>query len=411
MTETTSGQLPYIYADNAATTPLSKRALDEMMPYLTTNFGNPGGIHRVAKEAACALSEARARMARQLGSAAEEIYFTSGGSESDMWAIQGATLRYRDRYGTEAPAYLITSSIEHHAVLHACRAMERFGVRTTILPVDRQGHVHPDDLRIALEAARAEARRAGCEAPGCALVSIMLANNEIGTIEDIPELARIAHEYGVPFHTDAVQAVGHIPVDVHELGIDALSLSAHKFHGPRGVGALYLKDGFSIPALIEGGGQERGERSGTENLAGIIGMAAALEECRDGLCERMGRISSLRGRLVSKLQDTVPDIYCTGDPVRRLPSIASFAIHDVDGELLVVLLDRSGVAAATGSACSTGSTEPSHVISAIGITDRRWSHGSLRLSLADDIRDEDIDTLCERVTRCIERARRISGTM
>ena len=399
----------YIYADNAATTPLSPVALDAMMPYLTCDFGNPGGIHRIAKEAAAALGGARARMARLLGARADELYFTSGGTESDMWVVRGAVLRYRDLYGSDAPVAIITSAIEHHAILHACRAMERLGVRVVQLPVDEMGRLSADDLNRALDEARSRSVDEGVDAPGCALVTLMLANNEVGTIQDIASLAKIAHRHGAPFHTDAVQAVGHIPVDVEKLGVDALSLSAHKFHGPRGIGALYLREGFSIPPLIEGGGQERGERSGTENVAGAVGMAAALEEAASGLEERMARVSARRDRLVEHIMREVEDIRYTGDPSRRLPSIASFAAHRVDGELLVVLLDRSGVAAATGSACSTGSTEPSHVIRALGIEDPAWSHGSLRLSLSDDVSDEDIDALCEAVPRCIKRARTISG--
>lgn len=390
----------YIYADNAATTPLSPAALQAMMPYLTSSFGNPGGIHRVAREAAEALATARKTTAELLGAQASELYFTSGGSESDNWVLRGAVARYRDLQGANAPVHLVTSSIEHHAVLHTCQALERQGITTTYLPVDEYGHVRADDLDRALT-----------DHPNTALVSIMLANNEVGTIEDIRELAAVAHAHGVPFHTDAVQAVGHIPVDVRELGVDALSLSAHKFHGPRGMGALYLRDGFSIPALIEGGGQERGERAGTENVAGAVGMAAALQEVCDGLTERMERVSQLRDSLVEHIVHTVPNVRPTGDPnpAHRLPSIASLVCKDVDGELLIVLLDRAGVAAATGSACSTGQTGPSHVVSALGITDPAWAHGSLRLSLADDVSPDDIRELCDRVPRCIERARTLSS--
>ena len=269
---------PYIYADNAATTPLSPAALDAMMPYLTNAFGNPSGIHRVAREAAEALADARARIAGLLdASSPDEIYFTSGGSESDTWILQGAARRFRDSYGAEAPVRIVTSAIEHHAVLHTCEALERAGVEITVLPVDDEGFVSPDDLACVLAqlqastgadehvgaaAGRAQSAGdvgshdrpdAGASLPPAALVSIMLANNEVGSIQNIEELARIAHEFGVPFHTDAVQAVGHIPVSIKALGVDALSLSAHKFHGPRGTGALYLKDGFSIPPLIAGG--------------------------------------------------------------------------------------------------------------------------------------------------------------
>lgn len=418
---------PYIYADNAATTPLSPRALEAMMPYLTSSFGNPSGIHRVAREAAEALGNARGNMARLLGAThASEVYFTSGGSESDNWVLRGAVQRHRDLFGRDANVRIITSSIEHHAILHCCDALEREGVQITYLPVDEHGFVRPCDLETALEEHEREART---EAPAAALVSIMMANNEVGTIEPICELAAIAHTHGVPFHTDAVQAVGHIPVDVEELGVDALSLSAHKFHGPRGVGALYLREGFSIPPLIAGGAQERGERAGTENLAGIIGMAAALEESCAHLGRDMERVAALRDEFVRHLLAEVDGVRLTGAPLgshavhisaddgaptveavspMRLPSIASFTCDNVDGELLIVLLDRAGVAAATGSACSTGSTEPSHVLTAMGVN-AATARGALRLSLANDITREELDLLKQRVPACIRRARIMSG--
>lgn len=395
---------PYIYADNAATTALSPRALKAMMPYLTGTFGNPSGIYRIAREASEDLAGMRAKMARLLGARdAAEIYFTSGGSESDNWILRGAVRRFIDAHPQGPRPVVITSAIEHHAILHCCEAMAREGLADTVyLPVDELGHVRGDALAQALE-------KAGDRT---ALVSVMLANNEVGTIEDVRGLAALAHAHGAPFHTDATQAAGHIPVDVQGLGVDALSLSSHKFHGPHGVGVLYLREGLSIPALIAGGAQERGERAGTENLAGVAGMVAALEEADEGLEACMSRIAGLRDRLIAAVT-VVPDVRLTGDPdpARRLPSIASFVCHNVDGELLTVLLDRAGVAAATGSACATGSTDPSHVVTALGITDPTWSHGSLRLSLADDATDADVDALCERVPACIERARALSGTI
>lgn len=405
--------MPYIYADNAATTPLSPRALEAMTPYLTHSFGNPSGIHRMAREAAVALGEARGTMARLLGAEhADEIYFTSGGSESDNWILRGAARRFRDAYGDRAVPHIVTSAIEHHAILHCCQALEAEGVRVTYLPVDAQGRVHPSELESALEEHDAREAAAGTNAPA-ALVSIMLANNEVGTIEPVRKLAAIAHAHGAPFHTDAVQAVGHIPVDVRELDVDALSLSGHKFHGPRGIGALYLREGFPIPPLIAGGAQERGERAGTENLAGIVGMAAALEETCGALAQSAARIAELRDELVRDLLGEIDGIRLTGAPIAvgfddRLPSIASFTCDNVDGELLVVLLDRAGVAAATGSACSTGSTEPSHVLTAMGIP-APTARGALRLSLASNVTAEDIALLSERVPTCIRKARLISG--
>lgn len=519
---------PYIYADNAATTPLSPAALEAMMPFLTDTFGNPSGIHRVARQAAEALGAARARIAELLGAdRADEVYFTSGGSESDNWALRGAVQRFRDLYGSDATPRIITSSIEHHAILHCCEALEREGVAVTYLPVDGQGFVRVEDLETALianeQATRAErvsnctdaeraldrieaadesaacrpvatsakgggehaasaashrsARKSGDREiaggrhgeddsaaphpPATALVSIMLANNEVGTIEPIRELATVAHRHGAPFHTDAVQAVGHIPVDVCELGVDALSLSAHKFHGPRGVGALYLRDGFSIPPLIAGGAQERGERAGTENLAGIAGMAAALDEAVRSLARNTQRVSAARDELVRHVLASCGGVRLTGAPCAdaagaagghalttlsfviaaapetnpvatavgaseanpdvslpgiaagrrtpdRLPSIASFSCDNIDGELLVVLLDRAGVAAATGSACSTGSTEPSHVLTAMGLSPSS-ARGALRLSLSEAITREELDLLKQRIPAAIKRAHLMSG--
>ena len=380
---------PYLYADNAATTPLAPDALEAMLPYLGEKFGNPSGIHRVAREAARALAAAREKVARLLGAEARELYFTSGGSESDNWVLRGAARRFADLYGNAAPVRIVTSSIEHHAVLRSCEQLEAEGVEVTYLPVDAQGHVSPRDLEAALAAQEEANRAAGVDAPGCALVSVMLANNEIGTIEDVPALASVAHAHGAPFHTDAVQAVGHIPVNVDDLGVDALSLSAHKFHGPRGCGALYLREGFSVPALIAGGAQERGERAGTENLAGIVGTAAALELMCDRLDEKRARVARLRDQVVAAVTSAVPNVHLTGDPLRRLPSIASFTCENVDGELLVVILDQLGVAAATGSACSTGSTDPSHVLTACGIPGSE-AKGALRISIADDLTENDV---------------------
>lgn len=429
----------YVYADNAATTPLSSHALETMKPYLSEIYGNPSGIHRIAQQAQRALQQARADIARQLGATQpDEIYFTSGGSESDNWALRGAVERFWDLHQQGPAPIIITSSIEHHAILHTCEALERRGVKTVYLPVDAEGFVPPQVLDEELLAHEGSV----------ALVSIMLANNEIGTIEPVRELVRIAHAHNVPFHTDAVQAVGHIPVNVNELGVDALSLSAHKFHGPRGVGVLFLRNGFSIPPLIYGGTQERGLRAGTENVAGVVGLATALIDANHNLAERAAMLATKRDRLIRAVLETAPDVRLTGPAIdglntnamelkrerearsaatanmeathsatgvnsialmRRLPSIASFMCHNVDGELLVLLLDHDGIAAATGSACATGSTDPSHVLVATGESDPQWLHGSLRLSLADTITDEELDLLCQRVPVTIQRTRNLSG--
>ena len=403
-----AGDRTYIYADNAATTPLSPRALEAMMPYLTDRFGNPSGIHRVAREAARALADARGRMAELLGAQdPAEIVFTSGGTESDNWVLRGSAQLWREKQAQRGDSgtaprqpLIVSSAIEHHAVLHTCAELERAGAHVVYLPVDEQGRISSQDLERAL----------AHEGGPAALVSVMLANNEIGTVEDVAELARAAHARNAPFHTDAVQAVGHIPVNVTNLGVDALSLSAHKFHGPRGVGALYLRRGFDLPPLIRGGAQERHLRAGTENLAGIAGMVAALEEQIDNLAAAQARVAALRDRLVSVVCNAVPDVHPTGDPVRRLPSIASFACENIDGELAVVILDQLGVAAATGSACSTGSTDPSHVAVAIGAPPASL-HGTLRLSLSDAVTDEEVELIARRTIEALRRARSLSAMM
>ena len=388
----------FIYADHAATTAVSDTALQAMLPHFTTAYGNPSSLYRFAQEGKTDLERARAEIAACLNARPEEIYFTSGGTEADNWALRGVAelMALKGRKG----GHIITSAIEHHAVLHTAQYLEKQGYEVTYLPVDGRGLVDPAALEGAIR-------------PDTILISIMAANNEIGTIEPVAELGRIARAHKVLFHTDAVQAVGHIPVDVRKLDVDAFSLSGHKFHGPRGIGALYLREGFSIPPLIAGGAQERGERAGTENLAGIVGMAAALEEACEHLTADMTRISTLRDALIGHLMEHVDGLTPTGAPIAaglddRLPSIASFTCDDVDGELLVVLLDRAGVAAATGSACSTGSTEPSHVLTAMGIP-APTARGALRLSLASNVTAEDIALLSERVPTCIRKARLISG--
>ncbi len=408
----------YIYADNAATTPLSPVAREAMLPYLGASFGNPGGIHRVAKAAARTVSEARTTCAECLEAHPREIFFTSGGSESDVWALVGCTTAWQrrssaqsksdSRLGTEPtpnnkPFTIITSSIEHHAILYTCDALKADDVRIMTLPVDTEGFVDPTVLDTALTQAKSQS--------GNTLVSIMLANNEVGTIQDIAKLARITHAHGALFHTDAVQAVGHIPVNVATLGVDLLSASAHKFHGPTGCGLLYIKTGTPIAPIITGGAQQDGMRSGTENLAGIVGMATALKEAVNALHETSVRVASARQQLTSAILTACPEVIPTGphESARRLPSIASFICPNVDAELLMVILDKAGIAASTGSACSAGSTEPSHVLRALDYTEPSLAFGSLRLSLADNISDADVAYLCKHVPACIKQAKATSG--
>lgn len=394
----------YIYADNAATTRLSDTAREAMLPYLGGSFGNPGGIHRYARAAAEAVAGARAACATCLGANPREIFFTSGGTESDVWALSGCARAAR-LAGAAAPT-VITSAIEHHAVLNTCKILEQDGCRIIVLPVDTEGFVSPADLEAALVCAAEDGK-----ADGGVLVSIMYANNEVGTVQDIAALCRIAHTHGALFHTDAVQAAGHIPCKVDELGVDLLSASGHKFHSPTGTGLLYIRSGTPIAPLITGGAQQSGMRAGTENVAAIVGMAAALQEAIANMDARAARVDSARCRITNAVLAACPGVIATGprDSARRLPSIASFICPDVDAELLMVILDQDGIAAATGSACSAGSTEPSHVTAALGYTEPALAKGTLRLSLADDITEAESAYLCEHVPACIRRAQATSG--
>ncbi len=377
-----------IYADNAATTKLSPTALAAMMPCLTEDFGNPSSLYDFATQAKARLDRARADVAQSLGAEPEEIFFTSGGTESDNWALQGVA----DALGRKGKHILI-SSIEHHAILHTGQWLGKQGFEVEELPVDALGIVHPETLKKALR-------------PDTILVSVMLANNEIGTIEPIKDLAAIAHENGTVFHTDAVQAVGHIPVNVKELGVDLLSLSGHKFHGPRGTGALYIKAKTPILPLIHGGGQERNRRSGTENVAGAVGLAAALKEQCAAFEQEMPRISALRDRLITEIMK-LPGTGLTGDPLNRLPSIASFTFEAIEGESILLQLDARGICASSGSACSSTSLEPSHVLLAIGLP-HEIAHGSVRLSLGDDVTDEDVDTIIKNLSEVVCNLRSMS---
>ncbi len=378
----------FVYADHAATTALSKVALDAMMPYLTSEYGNPSSPYRFAGKSKEALEKAREQMASCLGTRPDEIYFTSGGTESDNWALR-AVAELRGNKGR----HIITSSIEHHAIVHTADWLKTQGFEITYLPVDSMGRVSPDDLKAALR-------------PDTILVSIMAANNEVGTIEPIRDLAAAAHQAGALFHTDAVQAVGHMPIDVKEWGVDLLSLSAHKFCGPRGVGALYVKSGLRLPPLIFGGGQERGRRSGTENVAGAVGMAAALWEAVSNMPRESARLTALRDKLISGLKK-IPRSRLTGDPVNRLPGSVSFIFEAIEGESIVLRLDNEGICSSSGSACSSASLDPSHVLLAIGLP-HEIAHGSLRLSLGEETSEEDIEYLLEKVPQVVSDLRSMS---
>ncbi len=378
-----------IYADNAATTRLSKTALDAMMPYLTEQYGNPSSLHTVGQLAAEALFGARKTMAECLNCDPKEIIFTGGGSEADNQALlTGAELGAK-----KGRKHIISDVIEHHAILHSLKRLEKQGFEVTLLPVDGEGRVDPDDVRKAIR-------------PDTALVSIMMANNEIGTLEPVKEIAAICHENGVLFHTDAVQAVGHIPVDVKDIGCDMLSLAGHKFHGPKGVGALYARRGLLVSTLIEGGAQERGKRAGTENIAGIVGMASALKEAVDSLDANMAKITKLRDRLIEGLS-VIPHSILNGPRDNRLPGNVNMCFEGIEGESLLLLLDQKGICASSGSACTSGSLDPSHVLLAIGrIHD--VAHGSLRLSLCEYNTEEDIESIIKAVPEIVDYLRRIS---
>ena len=377
-----------VYADHAATTALSDTALKAMLPYFNQSYGNPSSLYSFAQQAKSDLEAARAQVAACLNAQPEEIYFTSCGSESDNWALRGVAEQKKDK-----GRHIITSAIEHHAILHTARYLEKQGFEVTYLPVDGQGRVDPAAVKAALR-------------PDTILISIMTANNEIGTIEPIAEIGAIAREAGVLFHTDAVQAVGHIPVDVQAWKVDLLSQSGHKFRGPRGMGALYVRKGVRLPPLMFGGGQEKGRRAGTENVAGAVGLAAALREATDGLAAESARLSALRDKLAAGL-GRIPYSRLTGDPVNRLPGTASFVFEGVEGEALLLLLDARGICASSGSACSSASLDPSHVLLAIGLP-HAIAHGSLRLTLGAENTEEDVAYLLQEVPRVVQYLREMS---
>lgn len=382
----------FVYADNAATTPMSESVFEAMKPFLTEFYGNPSSLYRIGREARRAVTEARMKVARALNAKdPSEIIFTGGGSQADNLAIRG----YVKGRSARGKQHIITSKIEHHAVLYTCEALEKEGYPVTYLDVDAQGHVDLEQLKSVIT-------------DQTALVTIMAANNEIGTIQNLKAISEIAHAHGAVFHTDAVQAVGHMPLDVQEMGIDMLSLSAHKFRGPKGIGALYVRKGIALEPLVYGGGQERGLASGTENVAGMVGLGQAIEDATgEHLAEKMGYVKKLTDRLVKGIMDAIPYTHYTGDPVNRLPGTASFVFEAIEGEGLILRLDLAGICGSTGSACSTGSLDPSHVLMAIGLP-HEIAHGSLRLTLGEQNTEEDVDYLIENVTKVVETLRAMS---
>ncbi len=378
-----------VYADNAATTKMSKTAVNAMLPYMESVFGNPSSLYRIGQEAAEAVYKARESIAKNLGCTVNEIYFTSGGSEADNQAIRSAA----EIGAKRNKKHIISTAFEHHAVLHTLKKLEKEGFEVTLLDVHENGLITPEQVAQAIR-------------PDTCLVTIMYANNEIGTIQPIKEIGAVCREKNVTFHTDAVQAAGHLPINVQEENIDMLSLSAHKFHGPKGVGALYVRKGVYITNLIEGGAQERGKRGGTENVPGIVGAAAALDEAVGKLEETNARLTQLRDRLIEGLL-TIPHSILNGDKSSRLPGNVNICFEGIEGESLLLLLDAKGISASSGSACTSGSLDPSHVLLAIGRV-HDIAHGSLRLSLSDENTEEEIEYIISEVPKVVEYLRNMS---
>ena len=379
----------FVYADNAATTKVSKPVLDVMMPYFTEEYGNASSIYALGRSTKKALETARETVAKAIGAETSEIYFTSCGSESDNWAIRSVC----ERLAAKGKKHIVTSVFEHHAVLHTCQALEKLGFEVTYLPVYKNGIVKTEDVKNAIR-------------EDTALVTIMYANNEIGTIQPVEEIATVCREKGVLFHTDAVQAMGHVKIDVHAQGIDMLSLSGHKIHAQKGISALYVRKGIPVTNLIFGGAQERNRRAGTENLPAIAGFAKAMEIASTDIEKRAEKTAKQRDRLIEGILK-LPRTRLNGDPVKRLPGTVNISIEGVEGESLLLMLDLNGICASSGSACTSGSLDPSHVLLALGLK-HEVAHGSLRLSIGDETTDEDIDYILEVVPKVVKRLRDMS---
>ncbi len=378
-----------IYLDHAATTPVKPAIMDAMQPYFSEYFGNPSSIYSIARTSKSAIETSRQQVAKALGAEPGEIFFTSGGSESDNWAIKGIAFANRKKGN-----HIITSAIEHHAVLHTCQFLEKAGFSVTYLPVDRYGLVDPSDLERAIT-------------EKTILISIMYANNEIGTIEPVEELGEIAKKHKIPFHTDAVQAIGNVPISVKEQNIDLLSLSAHKFYGPKGTGALYIRKGVKIDTLLHGGGQENRRRAGTENIAGIVGLGKAIELATKDIGSHNATIAAMRDRLLKGILETIPYSRLNGHPVLRLPGNLNVSFEFIEGESMLLWLDDEGICASTGSACTSGSLEPSHVLLATGLP-AEIAHGSLRLTLGDATTEENVNFVLEVLPKVVQRLREMS---
>lgn len=384
------GEKRFVYMDHAATTFTKSEVVEAMLPFLKEHFGNPSSLYSIGREGKEAIETAREQLAKAIGANPEEIYFTSGGTESDNWAIKGTAFARRQK-----GKHIITTPIEHHAVLYPCEYLETKGFDVTYLPVDRYGLVDPSEVEAAIR-------------KDTIFISIMYANNEIGTIEPIPEIGEIAKERGIPFHTDAVQVIGKIPLDMKQKdrNVDMLSLSSHKFYGPKGIGALYLREGTEIENYMHGGGQERKKRAGTENVAGIVGLGKAIELATANLEKHNERTKKMRDRLLAGILE-IPDCRLNGHPEKRLPDNLNFSFEYIEGESLLLMLDQRGICSSTGSACSSGSLEPSHVLRAIGLPPE-IAQGSLRLTLGDENSEEDVDYVLEVLPETVGKLRAMS---
>ena len=379
-----------IYLDNAATTKTAPEVVDAMLPYFTELYGNPSTIYDFSSHGKEAILEARTQIASMLGAKREEIYFTGGGSESDNWALKAALEAYKEKGN-----HIITTKIEHHAILHTCEYLEKErGADITYLDVDENGLVKIEDLKAAIR-------------PDTILISVMFANNEIGTIEPIAEIGKIAHENGILFHTDAVQAFGHVPINVDEMNIDMLSASGHKLNGPKGIGFLYIRKGVKIRSFIHGGAQERKRRAGTENVPGIVGLGAAAKRASETMDERIAEEIKVRDHMINRILAEIPYVRLNGDPVKRLPNNVNVSIQYIEGESMLLMLDSSGICASSGSACTSGSLDPSHVLLAIGLP-HEIAHGSLRMTISEETTMEDADFVVDRLKDIVANLRAMS---
>ena len=378
-----------IYFDHAATTAVKPEVLETMLPYFTEKYGNASSIYSLGRENKKAIDDTREKVATALNAQPKEIFFTSGGTEADNWAIKGVAFSNESK-----GKHIITTNIEHHAVLHTCKYLEKYGFEVTYVPVDNKGIVHVEDIEKAIR-------------PDTILISVMFANNEIGTIQPIKEIGALAKEKGIYFHTDAVQAIGNIPIDIKDMNIDMLSLSGHKFYGPKGVGVLYIRDGVRISPMLHGGAQERGKRASTENVAGIVGLGKAIELATENIDEYNTKLMKLRDRAIKEILEKIPYSRLNGDEKNTLPGNVNISFEFIEGESILLMLDMKGICASSGSACTSGSLDPSHVLLAIGLP-HEIAHGSLRLTFGEENTDSDLDYLLETLPPIIEKLRAMS---